>query len=187
MGLLAWFRGTGVRENRRARDWRAACRAAASQADGDRLEKLRIELESWALGEEETEIEREMLEGGRDLVELTKAVHQSGLPIVETGHRVVGPDVCHFTAPASMPDEAGQPAGRLLFTNRRAIFAGGGRATAVPWHAVGNALQSERDVVLVRTDREHLYRFRFNSFGDAFRAAFIARELTAARRVRTGL
>ena len=186
MGLLAWFR-TGVPENRRAQDWRAACLKAASQADDDRLHTLRIELESWRAGEEDIEVEREMLEGGRDLIELTKAVRQSGLPVVETGHRVVGTDVCHFTAPSSMPDEAGQPSGRLLLTSNRAIFVGGGRATAIPWHAIGRTLQAERDVVLVRADREQLYRFRCNSFSDAFRSAFIGRELLAARRLRTGL
>jgi hypothetical protein len=187
MGLLAWFKGTGVPESRRARDWRSACLRAAGQADDDRLDALRFELESWRAGEEDIEVEREMLEGGRDLVELTKLVRQSGLPVVETGHRVVGTDVCHFTAPSSMPDEAGQPGGRLLLTSNRAIFVGGARSTAIPWHAIGRALHAERDVVLIRTDREQLYRFRCNSFSDAFRGAFIGRELLAARRARTGL
>ena len=186
MGLLGWFRGRGVLENRRAQDWRTACMRAVSEADDNRLDALRIELESWAAGEEEIEVEREMLEAGRDLLELTNLVRRSGLPAVETGHRVVGRDVCHFTAPSSMPDEAGQPSGRLLLTSHRAIFVGGSRSTAIPWHAIGGALHTERDVVLIRTGREQLYRFRCNSYSDAFRGAFIGRELLA-RRSRTGL
>lgn len=186
MGLLGWFRGRGVPENRRAQGWRAACIRAASEADDNRLDALQIELESWAAGEEEIEVEREMLEAGRDLLELTKLVRRSGLPVVETGHRVVGREVCHFTVPSSMPDEAGQPSGRLLLTSHRAIFVGGSRSTAIPWHAIGRALHTERDVVLIRTGREQLYRFRCNSYSDAFRGAFIGRELLA-RRSRTGL
>ena len=154
------------------------------QPDEDRVEALGAELDGWGEREEDIEIEREMLDGLRDLAELTKAVVRAGLPVVLTGHRVVGTEVCHFTAPSSMPDAAGQPSGRLLLTGRRAIFVGGARGMAIPWHAVGKALQVERDVVLVRSDRDELHRFRCNSFSDVFKGAFIARELVATRRAR---
>ena len=152
--------------------------------DDERAGALAAELDGWGQREEDIEIEREMLDGLRALIELTKAMGQSGLPVVQTGHRVVAGEACHFTAPASMPDVAGQPSGRLLLTGRRAIFVGAARGVAVPWHAIGNALHVERDLVLVRTGREELHRFRCNSFSDAFRGAFMARELVAARQGR---
>jgi hypothetical protein len=155
--------------------------------DDDRAGALAAELDAWGQQDEEIEIEREMLDGLRELIALTKAVGRSGLPVVQTGHRVVGADACHFTAPASMPDVAGQPSGRLLLTGRRAIFVGGARSVAVPWHAIRSASHVERDLVLVRADREELHRFRCNSFSDAFRGVFMARELVAARRGRPGL
>jgi hypothetical protein len=52
------------------------------------------------------------------------------------------------------------------------------------WHAVGEAHHLDRDVVLVRAGHDRIYRFRCNTFGDAMRGAFIARELVAARRAR---
>jgi hypothetical protein len=85
--------------------------------------------------------------------------------------------VCHFIAPASMPDDPAQPSGRLLLTNARAIFVGGARGITVPWHAIAQQLQTDRDIVLVRSDGAALYRFRCNSFDDALRGAFIAGRL----------
>jgi hypothetical protein len=130
------------------------------------------------------EIEREMLDALQDLAVLVASVRAAGLPVVETGHRVVGSDRCHFTAPASMPDEVSQPSGRLLLTSARAIFLGGAQGATAPWHSVGDALQLDRDLVLIRSDRDKLYRFRCNTFSDALRAAFLSRELMGARRRR---
>ena len=187
MGLLTWFRGASLPKHRRTHEWRTACASIAVQPDDERLRSLEQELRSWGHNHEDVEIEHEMLQGVRDVAELQAAVGASGLPLVETGHRVVGTDMCHFTAPASMPDEEGQPSGRVLFTNDRAIFVGGARGTALAWHSIGRALLAERDVVLVRGDREQAYRFRCNSFSDAYRGAFIARQLIAARHGRHGL
>jgi hypothetical protein len=76
-----------------------------------------------------------------------------------------------------MPDEAGQPAGRLLLTSGRAIFAGGSGAVSPAWHSLGEARYADRDLLLVRTTRDRVYRFRCNSFSDAMRAWLIARDL----------
>ncbi len=137
------------------------------------------------LSDDDMEIEREMLDALDELGALTADVLANGLPAIETGHRVVGTERCHFTAPVSMPDEVSQPSGRLLLTSGRAIFVGGANGAAVPWHSVADTRHLERDVVLIRGDRERLYRFRCNSFGDALRAAFLARQLMAAGRRRT--
>jgi len=163
------------------RQWRTACQAPSWEAVaelGDALDVLN-------LPEDEVEVEREMLAGLRHLAERQAAAASGALPLIETGHRVVGTDRCHFSAPASMPDDANQPSGRLILTHVRAIFAGGGKATTVPWHAVSDVLHQERDVILIRRDRETMHRFRCNLFGDALEAAWLARTLADGSRPAT--
>src|SRR5512134_2457604 len=128
-------------------------------------------------------MEREMLDGLVQVSQLHAALTVDGLPVVETGHRVVGAETCHFSAPSSMPDDAAQPSGRLIFTGARAIFAGGARALALPWHTIADVVQQERDLILVRHDRETFHRFRCNVYADALCAGLIAR--TLARRARS--
>ena len=184
MDLLGWFRGRRASEDdRRLTEWRKAWNRAAAAGDTAQGAPLRAELDAIGLAEDDVEIEREMLDALQDLAVLVASVRAAGLPAVETGHRVVGSDRCHFTTPASMPDEVSQPSGRLLLTSARAIFVGGTHATA-PWHSVGDALQLDRDLVLIRSDRDKLYRFRCNTFSDALQAAFLSRELMGARRRR---
>jgi len=145
---------------------------------------LSAKLNDLGLPEEEIEIEREMLDGLDQVWRLHAALAAEGLPIVHTGHRVVGSETCHFSAPSSMPDDAAQPSGRLIFTGARAIFAGGARALTLPWHTVAEVAQQERDVILVRHDRETFHRFRCNVFADALCAGLLAR--TLARCARSG-
>jgi hypothetical protein len=183
MSWLGWFTSRRApADNRSLRAWRETWSAAAAAGDTAQAEPLRARLDSLGLPDEEIEIEREMLQALTDLADLAAAVRHTGLPDLPTGHRVVGADRCHFTAPASMPDEVTQPSGRLLLTSGRAIFVGGANGPTVPWHMVSDVAYVDRDLVLVRNDGAHLYRFRCNSFSDAVRAAFLARELVAARR-----
>lgn len=184
MGFLGWFRRNGDGD-RRLRAWKQAWHAAAAASDTSRTDALRAELEAMGLTDDELEIEREMLDALDDLQALAADVSANGLPAIETGHRVVGAERCHFTAPVSMPDELSQPGGRLLLTSGRAIFVGGANGATVPWHSVAEARHLDRDVVLIRGDREKLYRFRCNTFSDALRAAFLARELMASGRRRS--
>ncbi|MFL6280801.1 MAG: hypothetical protein ACJ731_11865 [Vicinamibacterales bacterium] len=182
MGLRQWLnRRTGNDIDRRLRRWRDNWTQAAASSDHPDVMGLADELESFALPEDEIEIEREMLQALIEREELAARIDQSGLPRVETGHRVVRGEPCHYSEPASMPDEPAQPGGRLLLTAARAIFIGGGKPQTAAWHTITAALHSERDVVLVKHDREHSYRFRCNTYGDALRAAFIARELLHRR------
>ena len=181
MDLLGWFtKGRPSAQDRRLQQWRDAW-TATEAADTTAVARLRSQLDALGLPEDDIEIEREMLEGLDELARLTAAVEADGLPAMETGHRVVGTDTCHFTAPASMPDEPSQPGGRLLLTGARAVFVGGPGAVA-PWHSLIDVLRVDRDVVLVRRDRERLYRFRLNTFSDAMAAAYLASRLIAARR-----
>jgi hypothetical protein len=174
MGLFGWLKKQAAEDSRlttwRTR-WEAAVSGPASAVD---VERLRGELDALALPEEEIEIEREMLDGLEGLAQLQAA---SELPVVPTGHRIVGAETCHFSAPVSMPDEPAQPGGRLLLTATRGIFVGGASGSAIAWHTVAEVAQAGRDVVLVRKDRARLYRFRFNSYGDALAAAELARRL----------
>src|SRR4051812_41908386 len=118
-----------------------------------------------------------------DRDELSCATRASGgLPRLETGHRVVRGEPCHFSAPATLVEETAQPTGRLLLTSARIIFVGGGTSVAVPWHGVSAAAHGDRDLVLVKSGGEVAYRFRCNSYTDALCAAYIGREILAARR-----
>jgi hypothetical protein len=182
MRVLRWLKGLGAPDlDPRRLAWRNAWTRAAGASDVTALAVLSQDLDGLNLPEEEIEIEREMLVALQDLADLIALVRLSGLPVVPTGHRVVAGDACHFIGPASMPDEPSQPAGRLLLTNRRALFVGGGSST-LPWHRVGAVLQQDRDLVLLPTDHGLERRFRCNSFSEALRSAFVARTLIAAHR-----
>jgi hypothetical protein len=179
MRLLGWLRNRRNGDDPRLAEWRRGWSASTSEPDQAAVGSLRARLEALGIAEEEIEIEREMLDGLAQLADLRTAVSTSGIPVVETGHRVVGHDTCHFSTPVSMPDDAAQPSGRLFLTNSRAIFAGGARATTVAWHAIGEVIHGDRDVVLVRRDRDTIYRFRCNTYADAMCGAYLARRLAA--------
>ena len=140
-------------------------------------------LDALGLSADDLEIETEMLEGLAAMSALAARLRDGDLPAVETGHRIVGSEVCHFSAPASLPDDPAQPAGRVMLTARRAIFAGGGRATSVPWHSDWRrCYRPSVTSLLVLHDRETAHRFRFNSFADALCGDALSRHL--ARRAR---
>jgi hypothetical protein len=183
MGLLGWLKRKDKGPDARLGAWRAAWTQALEEGGGpERIQALAGSLSALGLPDDEVEIEREMLEGLEQVEALRMAVRSGTLPVVATGHKVVAHDVCHFSAPVSMPDDPAQPGGRLILTNTRAIFVGSGRSTSIPWHAVGRTAWSERDIVLVRPERETIYRFRCNSYGDALCGELIARQLSAANR-----
>jgi hypothetical protein len=181
MGLFGWIHRKKPAGGGMLDDWRRRWQLACGAPTRTQAEALATALDALGLPEEEIEIEREMLAGLEQLLALHDTV-AAGLPIVQTGHRVVGADVCHFTAPASMPDEPSQPSGRLILTSDRAIFAGGAKATTMPWHAIGEVLHQERDLVLVRHGRETFHRFRCNVFADALSATYLAQRLAASHR-----
>ena len=93
------------------------------------------------------------------------------LPVIDTQHRVIGADLCHFLAPVSAPDH-GDAAGKLFLTSRRLIFAGGA-SIAWPWHRVRRARRHDRDLVFDGGEALTL-RLRCNSYADAVLAAALA-------------
>ncbi|MGH9370911.1 MAG: hypothetical protein ACRD15_05215 [Vicinamibacterales bacterium] len=167
-------------------DWRRSWAVAVEAPQSARAEDLRARLDEIAGGipdSEALEIEREMLEGLDALVELTAAIANGGPPAIPTGHRVVGGDRCHFSAPASLPDDPAQPSGTLLLTGTRMVFVGGARAVTVPWHSVAECVRQDRDVLLVRLDRPDVHRVRCNTFADALCAARLVRHFAPRRRL----
>ena len=184
MGLFGWLKRSGNGANARIETWRTDWNRAAAAVDAQALAPLRAALEAHRPLAPDLEIEEEMLEGLERHVTLTRELHASQLPVVDTTHRVVGADRCHYSAPASMPDDPAQPSGRLLLTSSRAVFIGGARLTALAWHAAAQVGCGERDLLLVRSDGQVAHRFRCNSYADALCGAAIARHLMQTARDR---
>ena len=182
MGFPDWFRKDWFRNDGRAvREWHDRWKAAVASHDAAAVAELETVLQRRPPIAEDLELEEEMLEALRQLVALSQDLDASRPPVVETTHRVVGNDVCHFNAAVSVPDDPAQPTGRLLLTSRRAAFAGGGRVPSLPWHAVRHVVQDGRDMLLVGIG-DTAVRFRCNSFPDAVCGAAIASYLAQKAR-----
>jgi hypothetical protein len=181
MKLFGWIQGSKKQDDRAAAltAWR---RTWAEALDNDASAgPLREQLDAITAPDLDTEVEVEMLDGLEQLREVQRTVAAGTLPVVETHHRVIGADRCHFTAPASLPSDEHQANGRLLLTSARAVFVGGGRTSASPWHMVHQVVRLERDVLLLRADRTPVAHYRFNTYGDAVLCAFLAGRLRRAR------
>ena len=181
MGLFDWLRKTERGPNGDARQWREAWTRAVATLDAAAVEVLDAALHRQPAFADDVEIEEEMLDGLRQLVALERELAAARLPLIETSHRVIGADRCHFSVPVSMPDDPAQPTGRLLLTSTRAVFAGGARTPAFAWHAAGEVAHAGRDLVLALRNGE-AQRFRCNSFADALCGAAIARHLVRQAR-----
>jgi hypothetical protein len=184
---MGWFGMFGARrKHREAQAWRDAWMQAVAAPDDASAAALETRLRQRPPFADDLELEEEMLEALRHLVALSRDLAASRLPIVETAHRIVGADLCHFSGAVSVPDDPAQPTGRLLLTSRRAAFAGGARLPGLAWHAVRDVVQNGRDVLFVRAGGDDAVRFRCNSFTDAVCGAAIARHLARqARGART--
>ena len=181
MALFGWLTRRS-RADDPLRNWRRDCEAAIGRPDAAAHAHLRERLGALAGSAEDVEVEQEMLDALETLLALMDQLAADGLPVVATTHRVIGAEVCHFTAPVSMPEDPAQPSGRLLMTSSRAIFIGGPRAISIPWHAAADVMRRDRDLVIIRADQQALFRFRCNTYSDALTAEFVARRLRASRR-----
>ncbi len=169
---MAWsfFRRAATTTDGRQADWWRAAHAALVDPANASLDHLTATLiDPSQLDERERQ--EEMLEAVSRVIALDAAA----LPELETQHRVIGTDRCHFMAPVSAPDH-GDAAGKLFLTSARVIFAGGA-SIAWPWHRVRRAGRQERDLIFEGGDALTL-RLRCNSYGDAAVAAAIASRLT---------
>jgi hypothetical protein len=179
MKLFGWRKGASSGNSAAVAAWRRSWAAAIDGSTADPPE-LRQQLEALE-PDVDLEVELEMLDALVHLREVQRTAAAGALPVVETHHRVIGADRCHFTAPASLPSGEHQANGRLLLTSARAVFVGGGRTTATPWHAVHEIARVERDVLLVGADHAPAAHFRFNTYGDAVLCVFLAGHLRRAR------
>ena len=182
MNLFGWWKRE-QKGNDALQQWRTAW-ASAIAGDGTSDDELRGRLDGLTTGETDVEVELEMLDALQQLREAQAATANGTLPTVETGHRVVAAEACHFSAPASLASDQVPASGRVLFTGSRAVFVGGGRTSASPWHMVQEVVRLERDVLLGRADGSAAAHFRFNTFGDAVVCAFLAKQLKHPRRPR---
>jgi|SRR5687767_1600694 len=178
MSVFGWLRGRRSGSGRPRDEWRRAWEQAVEVEDVSQLGPLKERLEPLNAPGDDVEVELEMLDG---LEQLKGLLDATSLPVVETQHRVVAGDVCHFTAPASLPDDPGQASGRVLFTGTKSIFVGGALTQPIPWHSVRYVGRSGRDVSLGRHDETVAAHFRFNTYGDAVVATYLARRLSVLR------
>jgi hypothetical protein len=184
MDLFGWLRKKDHGSTGGAREWRETWTRAVASLDAGAVAPLEAALRATPPLADDLEFEEEMLEALKHLLELEGELRASRVPVVETSHRVVGSDRCHFSAPVSMPDDPAQPTGRLLLTSTRAVFAGGSRTPALPWHATREVIQTGRDLLFLfrNAQGDEGHRFRCNSFADALCGAAIARHLMRTAR-----
>ena len=182
--MIGWLKRKEPEARKRRREWRNIWHAAIESDDGGRLDELRGGLPVLESDGNDVEIEIEMLEAMEQLAQVRHAVAEGVLPVIETHHRVIGAEACHFTAPASLPTDPAQASGRVLFTPSRSLFIGGGRTANLPWHAVLHVVREDRDLLLARAAGADGAHFRFNNYADAVVSAFLARRLKAARSTR---
>lgn len=184
MRLLRWLKGEQTWNDEPLTRWRAAWTHAVADADPADVERLTAQLREAGASATDVEVEEEMLDALVQLRRVQQLCARNELPLLETQHRVIGTEACHFAAPAALPSDTAEASGRLLMTGTRTIFVGGGRTAATAWHAVHDIVRLERDLLLLRPDQSPAAHFRFNTFADAVVAAFLARHFRDARRAR---
>lgn len=156
--------------------WWEAAEAIADDPRTEALTALRTRPGDAPVDLDEDERREEMLDG---LTQLVAIADGAALPVLETQHRVIGTDTCHFAAPATLLLDVGTP-GKLFLTSQRMIFAGG-RVQSWPWHRLRDVVRRGRELNLVVAGGDTLVRLQCNTFGDAMTARYIAQRLATRR------
>src|SRR5688572_19179371 len=105
MELFGWLRKKGRGNAGGAREWRETWTRAVASLDAGAVAPLEAALRATPPLADDLEFEEEMLDALKQLLELERELTALRIPLVETSHRVVGSDRCHFSAPVSMPDD----------------------------------------------------------------------------------
>jgi hypothetical protein len=164
---------------RRATIFRTEALAARSAQDPDVLTHLRQRPAELGLTEDDVALELEMVDGLIEVLELRRrAALGCPLPVVETSHRALAAEPCHFVAPVFRPDAPGDAGGKLFFTARRLLYLGS-PSTSLSWAHVTALTDVDRDLV-VRVRPDGVRTFRCNSYVDTLRGAYIASQLLLA-------
>ena len=165
----AFKRSPSPSDNEKA--WWHEANAAADAVTAEAIAALRTKLSGTGRSADDLERQEEMLEGLEQLL----ASRAEPVPIVHTQHRVIGDDVCHFVAPATLAAEVDAP-GKIFVTSRRLIFAGG-RVQAWPWHRVRRIVRIERALVVAIAGGPDGVHLTCNTYGDALVAASLADQI----------
>lgn len=120
------------------------------------------------------EAQEEMVEGLEALLHLA----QSPVPVLDTQHRVIGADTCHYMAPASLVDQV-DAGGKVFVTSARVIFAAGA-VQSWPWHQIARVHRDERDLLIELKARPGV-RLRLNTYEGALVIAALAGRLSSNR------
>lgn len=115
-----------------------------------------------------------MLDGLAALVDFARA----DLPVLDTQHRVIGTDTCHFLAPASLVDQV-DSGGKVFVTSTRVIFASG-TVLSWPWHLIARVRREDRDLLVDLKGRPAV-RLRLNTYEAALVIAALVGRLTTNR------
>jgi hypothetical protein len=156
--------------------WWHEANALAATPDPERTATLRAQMSDPLEAPDVAECQEEMLEG---LEQLQALIEAPALPVVVTQHRVIGNEVCHFLAPASLIGDV-DAAGKLFATAARLVFAAGG-VRQWPWHAITAVTRVERDAVLGVRGQPEAARLRLNTYGDALQIVALAERLRTNR------
>jgi hypothetical protein len=151
--------------------WWTAAAAAADRPTAEAVAALRRGRGALA-DPDARERADEMLDGLDRVLALSGA---SDLPSLETQHRVIGADRCHFFAPASLAADV-ESAGKVFVTSARLVFAGP-RVQAWPWHRITRLLRAERTLTVVVSGAADPPVLLCNSYGDALVIAHLASRL----------
>jgi hypothetical protein len=150
--------------------WQQADQAARNPS-AETIERLQQALAAAPAGED-VESQEEMVDGLRNLLALSAG---DDLPVLESQHRVIGDDICHFIAPVTLPGPDLAP-GKVFLTSRRFVLVAG-RVRSRPWPAVGRLSRSGRRLTIGSGDSA--VEIQCNSFGDALAAHHVASRLSA--------
>ncbi len=169
MGLFDLFRRRESAQPDTTAWWRSA-NALATEPTIDGIAALRASIVSDEDAPDVADAQREMVEG----LDALLAASASPVPVVNTQHRVIGADTCHYLTPASLADQV-DGGGKLFVTSARMVYASGG-VQAWPWHLIARVHRLERDLVVELKGRPPV-RLRLNTYEDALVVCALAARL----------
>jgi hypothetical protein len=152
--------------------WWQAADAAAEAPTGAAVDSLAVSLTPTSAASDELERQQEMLSGLRDLVELASS---DTLPVINTQHRAIGQDACHFIAPVSLAVEGGG-AGKIFLTSARLVFVGG-RLRSWPWHRVRKITRAGRNLLIIIAGEGEDLLLQCNTYSEALVARYFIQRL----------
>jgi hypothetical protein len=173
MGLFDLFRRRESAQPDVSEWWRSA-NALTTAPTGEAISALKATALSADAAPDLAEAQHEMLEGLEALLDFRHA----DLPVLDTQHRVIGADTCHFIAPASLIDQV-DSGGKVFVTSARVIFVGG-TVLSWPWHQIAGVQRRERDINITLKGRAPV-GLRLNTYEGALVIAALIGRLTSNR------